>query len=450
MMTPIERADAPAHDWRGMLAASGSVVHLNGARATLQDLLRSGRERWKANRGYTRAALLGVGDLEMLSQLLAAIVDGHALLLCAGNAAPPPLCDVHVGASVEGGAAPSPLQIVPPPAGHTQWPAGLAVLSSGTVGAPKVIWHAYDDLLATSAMVLRRLQLGADDRVLITVPLHHMYGLGAALLPALLAGAQIHLLPKANLLGFNDALRAARPTWVFSTPHLLRMLLQRKNAPVVGCRGLVLAGDATPPVLHAQAQQVFNRVFDLYGSSELGVVAISAPNAPGALRPLEGVSACIADASAGQGNLLVTHPHAATHLAHQGELTAFPAVWDTRDIAAFDDSGGFCIRGRADLSLNRAGKLLILADLESTMMAWPDVAQAVAIVLDEDTTAGKAIAAVVKPANPTLTVDVLKQHASITLPAFARPDHYTLVSDLPCLGSGKPDRKTIIKDYCHG
>lgn len=449
-MSAVAVAPSCANGWRDALAASASVVQLNGESATLKELLDSGRERWKAYRMHRRVALLGIGDLGMLSLQLAAIVDGHPLLLCAGDATPPALCDAHIGAAVGNAAMASPLQIAPPPAGHGQWPDGVAVLSSGTVSAPKVIWHSCDDLLATGAMVLRRLELGAHDRVLIIVPLHHMYGLGAALIPALLAGAQIHLLPKANLLGFNDALRAATPTWVFSTPHLLRMLLQRKSDPVASCRGLVLAGDGTPPMLHTQAQHVFNRVFDLYGSSELGVVAISEPNDPKALRPLEGVHARVADVGAGQGTLLVRHPHAATHIAHQGCLSALPAEWDTRDIATFDERGGFAIRGRADLSLNRAGKLLILADLEGAIMGWPDVEQAVAIVLEDETAAGKAIAAVIKPSAPGLTIDALRRHASMTLPAFARPDHYTLVSDLPRLGSGKPDRKTIIKEYRHG
>lgn len=449
-MTAVALTPSCAQGWRDALAASGSVVQLNGESATLKELLDRGRERWKAYRTHRRVALLGIGDLGMLSLQLAAIVDGHPLLLCAGDATPPALCDAHVGAAAGNGATAPPLEIAPPPAGHAQWPGGVAVLSSGTVSAPKVIWHSYDDLLATGAMVLRRLQLGAHDRVLITVPLHHLYGLGAALIPALLAGAQIHLLPKANLLGFNDALRAATPTWVFSTPHLVRMLLQRRSDPVASCRGLVLAGDGTPPLLHAQAQQVFNRVFDLYGSSELGVVAISEPNDPKALRLLDGVCARVADAGAGQGNLIVRHPHAATHIAQQGTLSALSAEWDTRDIAAFDDRGGFAIRGRADLSLNRAGKLLILADLEGAIMGWPDVEQAVAIVLDDETAAGKAIAAVIKPSTSALTIDALKRHAATTLPAFARPDHYTLVADLPRLGSGKPDRKTIIKEYRHG
>jgi acyl-coenzyme A synthetase/AMP-(fatty) acid ligase len=432
------------------LADSDSVVRFDGQTATIGALLASGRARWRAYSARRLPALVGIDDIGMLSLLLTAIADQRPTLLCSDSAAPPAICDAHITAKNAGNTDDLTVEIAEPSQQATQWPDGLAVLSSGTLGTPKVIWHRHGDLLATGVMAMRRLKLTKHDRVLITVPLHHMYGLGAALIPSLLAGAQIHLLPKANLLGFNDALRAFEPTFVFSTPHLLRGLLQRKNESLDACRGLVLAGDGTPPSLHAQAQRVFNQVFDLYGSSELGVVAISEPNRPDALYALEGVRTFPADPGAEQSNLIVAHPHAATHIGDHETLRTMPHEWDTRDIATFGRNGGFAIKGRADLSLNRAGKLLVLAELERIVMGWPGVGLAVAIALDDETAAGRAIALVVEPSTPALTVDALKQLASETLPTFARPNRYTIVSDLPRLGSGKPDRKTIVKDYYHG
>lgn len=443
-MNAAERIAGTGDDCTAVLAASDSVVHLGGESVPLKTLLARGRARWQARPAHSLPALRGIGDVDMLSLLLAAIVDRRPALLCAADAIPPAPCDAVIGATDDAHDA-APASTV-----SIGWPDGLVVLSSGTLGTPKLIRHAHRDLLATAAMAWQRLGLAADDRVLVTVPLHHMYGLGAALIPALLAGADVHLLPKANLLGFNDALRAATPTWVFSTPHLLRTLVQRKHTPVPGCRGLVLAGDGIPPPLHAHAQQLFGRVFDLYGSSELGVIAISDANRPQALRALDGVHVFLADADAEQSTLVVVHPHAATHIVHEDTCRTVPRDWDTRDIAIFHDDGSFEIRGRADLSLNRAGKLLVLADLERTIMAWPGVELAVAIVLDEDTTAGKAIAVAVQPSSPDLTLDRLKQHAADTLPVFARPDRYVLVAELPRLGSGKPDRNTITKDHRHG
>jgi acyl-coenzyme A synthetase/AMP-(fatty) acid ligase len=435
--------------WAEALACSGSVLHFGGETSTMEALLACGRTGWQAQLAHRFPALLGIGDIAMLSMQLAAIVDRRPVLFCAGDTVPPAMCDAHIVAKAENDSA-NAIGETPSSAAATACPEGFAVLSSGTLGAPKIIWHRHRNLVETGSMVMRRLKLTADDRVLITVPLHHMYGLGAALVPALLAGAEIHVLPKANLLGFNDALRSFEPTMVFSTPHFLRTLLRRKSEPLPSCRGIVLAGDGIPPMLHAQAQQVFNRVFDLYGSSELGVIALSEPNQPQRLHPLDGVHAFPADRSTGQSVLIVSHPYAATHIAHHGTISALPSAWDTRDIASFSDDSTFAILGRADHSLNRAGKLLVLAELERTIMGWPDVELAVAIVLEDETAIGKAIAVVIKPSSDTLTIDSLKQLASTTLPAFARPDRYTLVSDLPCLGSGKPDRHAIIKDHFHG
>lgn len=449
-MNAVEIPARAERDWTGVLAGSGSVVHLGGESVPVQALLARGRAQWRAHSACRFPALRGIGDFDMVSLLLTAIVDRRPALLCAADATPPAACDGVIGTAIEARATDAPGPHAPAVAERARCPDGLAVLSSGTLGAPKTIWHDPHDLLATAALVMRRLELGAHDRVLITVPLHHMYGLGAALIPALLAGAQVHLLPKANLLSFNDALRAAAPTWVYSTPHLLRALVQRKHTALSPSCNLVLAGDGIPAPLHAQAQQVFHHVFDLYGSSELGVIAISGANQPQALHPLDGVRACPAEAGAEQTRLIVRHPHAATHLTQAGAAIAMPQAWDTRDIAVFHDDGHFAIRGRADLSLNRAGKLLVLADLERAIMGWPGVELAVAIALDEDTTAGKAIAAVVQSSSPALTIDTLKQHAANTLPVFARPDRYVLATELPRLGSGKPDRNTITKDYRHG
>jgi acyl-coenzyme A synthetase/AMP-(fatty) acid ligase len=437
------------------LAASDSELHLNGQTATVAALLQRGQQHWHSQPSHQFPALAGIEQIDMLSMLLAALVHRYPALLCANGAQSPASCDAHISATVEDGVVfasrRQPVQTIATPSNTAAWPDGLAVMSSGTLGAPKLIWHRHRDLAATGTLVMRRLKLSANDRVLITVPLHHLYGLGAALIPALLASARVCLLPKANLINFNDALRRFAPTLVFSTPHLLRGLLQRKNQPLNGCRGVVLAGDGTPSSLHAQAERVFNRVFDLYGSSELGVVAISEPDLSQVLRPLESVRVFAADRHAEKSNLIVAHPHAATHIAQHETLFPMPREWDTRDIAVFAGNGGFNIQGRADLSVNRAGKLLVLADLERTIMGWPGVDLAVAITLeDESSAAGTAIAVVVQASNTHLSVDGLKQLASTTLPAFARPDRFSLVSQLPRLGSGKPDRNAITQEYRHG
>lgn len=426
-----------------VLARSRSSIHLGASSMDVPSLLSRGRELWQRHGASRVPALMGIDDHEKLGLLLAALADDRNVVLCPADARMPAQCDARIGVGGDAGEVLSAVSV-------GAVPGGFAVLSSGTLATPKLIWHRAARLLATAAAVAARLDLTVGERVLITVPVHHLYGLGAALIPALLADAEILLLPRANLLNFNDALRVFEPQRVYSTPHLMRALLQRKEIPLPYCRGLVLAGDGISANLHAQAGRIFNRVHNLYGSSELGVIATSAANAPQALLPLPGVAALPADPDADRSNLHIIHPFPATHLDIDGVVSVLAQPCDTRDIATFADDGTFTLHGRADLSLNRAGKLMLLGELEQIAMDWPGVALAVAVPMEEITAAGQAITLVIKSSDASLTVEALKAHATSGLPVFARPDHFRIVSDLPCLASGKPDRSAIYKEHHHG
>jgi acyl-CoA synthetase (AMP-forming)/AMP-acid ligase II len=49
----------------------------------------------------------------------------------------------------------------------------------------------------------------------------------------------------------------------------------------------------------------------------------------------------------------------------------------------------------------------------------------------------------------TLNQAELRALATQNLPAFARPEYFKLVKQLPCLKSGKPDRIKITEEYLY-
>lgn len=405
-----------------------ATLRIGTACASVAAWVERGRARRYPATASQPVELQGVTDADGLGLLLAALADARQLLLCAPGTVPPRVRT----ASVVGGRG------------------AIAVLSSGTLGPPKVLWHRHEALFATAGLAAAQLRIGRGERVLVSVPVHHLYGLGAALLTALHAGAEILLLPKADLLSLNDALRTFAPRVTFATPHLLRALLQRKTQAIAGSRCLVSAGDMMPDALLDRARRCFGEVRNLYGSSELGVIAIADAEAPERLRPLPGVRASLADPQEGRGRLQVVHPYPAC-LIETGDAVVPPSSpWDTGDIAEIDDGGGLRVLGRADLSLNRAGKLVLLGELEQIAMRWPGVTAAVAVPMHEVAAAGHAITLVIMSTDSSLTLETLKAHASSALPVFARPEHFRIVRDLPCLASGKPDRSAIYKEYRYG
>jgi acyl-coenzyme A synthetase/AMP-(fatty) acid ligase len=405
---------------------AGATLRIGEMRAPIAAWVERGRAQ---RQSVQPTALRGVTDAEALALLLAALADAQRLLLCPPDTAPPAS---RAGSIAAGDGA-------------------IAVLSSGTLGPPKILWHRREALFGTARLAAARLGIGRGERVLIAVPVHHLYGLGAALLTALHAGAEILLLPKADLLVLNDALRTFAPQVTFATPHLLRAALQRKAQAIPGSRCLVSAGDAMPDALLARARLCFGEVRNLYGSSELGVIAIADAETPERLRPLPGVRLSLADAKEGRGRLLVAHPHPACQIETADAVVVPSSPWETGDIAEIDADGGLRVHGRADLCLNRAGRLVVLAEIEGIAASWPGVAGAVAVPWSGETAAGRGFSLVIEPEPAPTAPDIaaLKREALRTLPPFARPDRYHLIPRLPRLASGKPDRRTLQKEYGH-
>lgn len=125
----------------------------------------------------------------------------------------------------------------------------------------------------------------------------------------------------------------------------------------------------------------------------------------------------------------------------------FPGMWYHGDWASVDEDGHWFLHGRADESMNVAGRKVGPAEVEQAMMQHPGVAEAAVIgVPDEikgEAIVGYAVAkagAALDPAGICATVvDVLG-------PTF-RPREVRLVAELPKTQSGKIVRRVMRQKY---
>src|ERR1700754_1899290 len=96
---------------------------------------------------------------------------------------------------------------------------GAVILSSsGTSGPPKFVYYKSAKLIRNAQNCVQRFIINSHTKVLVPVPVSHMYGLGAGLLPALLTGSSVHLVDKNNVVKLVDALRNFRPDITLLTP----------------------------------------------------------------------------------------------------------------------------------------------------------------------------------------------------------------------------------------
>ncbi|MCY1014854.1 class I adenylate-forming enzyme family protein [Pyxidicoccus sp. MSG2] len=347
------------------------------------------------------------------------------------------------------------------PGGAEAWATGhLLLRTSGSIGTPKLALYTHERLLANALAALPRLRLTGEDRVLLPVPLAHMFGLGAGFLPGFTVGASLDFVEGANLLRCLEHERTFRPSVAFMTPALCTMMLRGRSVPE-HYRHVVVAGDKLKPESFPSVEARFRRVVNLYGTTEQGVIAAAdaevadGPRATTVGAPLEGVALRLEPPeSAGElpgdaGSLLCRHPHGFEgYVAGDGgPWTGEPPLRDgwyrTRDLGRLHPGGLLEVLGREDHSVNRDGRLVLLADIERAMETLPDVERAVT-VLGGEHLRGRHILAFCTPREGRgLDGAAVRAACASVLPPYALPDEVRVLPTLPQLPNGKVDRRAL-------
>ncbi|ACY18995.1 class I adenylate-forming enzyme family protein [Haliangium ochraceum] len=432
--------------------------------------------------------------------LLSLLASGRSVLLmpaCAGLSRPP-LCRHHIQVLARVPLTPEAIaeclaiDSYPPQSSPPSWcderegEDGMLLLrSSGSLAAPKLIAHSAAGLLGNARCCVDALHLGAEDRLLVPVPIFHMFGLGAALLPALLSGASVHLLADANLLRFVSAERAFEPSLVFLTPPFAATLVDRGRRRS-HCRAAVLAGDRLAVALAEAVAARFGRALNLYGSTEMGAICVQHPTQDPPVRAAAGASSVpvgrpmpetylrvlpvgadaevAAIAPGEQGALWCRRRHGFIgYLDEKGALLDTARTHEdwmaTGDLARWvqpaEDSAEpisaelleLVIVGRADHSVNRDGRLIACAEIEHLLSQLAGVRDVVVVVYGEGAR-GALVWAFCSPEQDRLGLssrDIRRTCASGLVPVHLIPDHIIVMPNLPRLPSGKFDRRSLLR-----
>jgi acetyl-CoA synthetase len=125
----------------------------------------------------------------------------------------------------------------------------------------------------------------------------------------------------------------------------------------------------------------------------------------------------------------------------------FPGMWNHGDWASVDEDGHWFVHGRADESMNVAGRKVGPAEVEQAMMLHPGVAEA-AVIGAPDELKGEAIVGFAV-AKPGVTLDPAAVCVTVgnALGAMFRPREVIVVPELHKTQSGKIVRRLIRQKY---
>ncbi len=303
----------------------------------------------------------------------------------------------------------------------------VVIATSGSTGRPKGAQLSGAALQASARASLARIGARPGERWLCCLPTFHMAGLGV-LVRSLLAGTEPAVAARIDA----DALAGAGRAHVSLVPTQLRRLLDA-GAPVHVPRTILLGGTAPPAGLLAAAAAAGARVVTTYGMSETcgGCVYDG--------MPLDGVTVRV-----GADQLIqISGPvlFSGYRLDPEATAAALDGGWfRTQDLGATGAGGRLVVRGRTADVIMTGGEKVMAAEVEAALRTLAGIRD-VAVVGMPDPEWGERVTALVVPgdaAAPDLTA--LRAHVRQRLPGYAAPRALVLVSDIPMLASGKPDR----------
>ena len=296
------------------------------------------------------------------------------------------------------------------------------IYTSGTTGEPKGVMHTANTVMANTIPYAHRLQLDAEDVVLMASPMAHQTGFMYGLIMPITLKASAVILDIWEPLKAIDLIRAEQCTFTMaSTPFLtdLAKNVAESGKSVPTLVTFLCAGAPIPPPLVEQARAVLGtKIVSAWGMTENGAVTLIRLDDPDERAfttdglPLPGVELKVVDFDgaplpAGEaGKLLVRSvSNFGGYLKRpQWNGTDAEGWFDTGDLARLDAQGYVRITGRSKDVIIRGGENIPVVEIEALLYRHPAVAMA-AVVAYPDERMGERACAVVVP-KPGQTIDL--------------------------------------------
>ena len=330
-------------------------------------------------------------------------------------------------------------------------PGQLITLTSGSTGVAKGIRRrpTLGQVLPAMLGLLEALPFQLHRPFLLAIPLYHGYGV-ATLAVSLALGAPVHLARRYEISPLLSRSRSRQDGVLVTVPTLLLRWLKESVGTSECELTAIITGSA--PLSAELSEAVIDRVgpilFNLYGSSEAGLISLAAPEsliaAPGTVgRPLPGNRIRILNSSdeaveVGEvGRISVGGP-----LVLGGDEEGWR---ETGDLGRQDGYGNLHVCGRADTMLICGGENVFPHEVEAELRSHAEVIDSAILVVDDEEFSKRMLAAVVLETGSALTPIELKRWLRERMERHKIPKEVYLVKTIPQNALGKIDRVALAK-----
>jgi acyl-CoA synthetase (AMP-forming)/AMP-acid ligase II len=335
----------------------------------------------------------------------------------------------------------------------------ILIHTSGTTGKPKAASRSASGKAAFAFLqVLAVVPYRQDDVIVCPAPLFHSFGLLTMTIWAAV-GATIVLPEKFDPDDTLELVEASQATALSLVPVMIRRILslseQDRQHDLSSLRLLLASGSAMGPDLRKKTMELFGDVlYDLYGSTEAGWVAIATPEdiraEPETLgKPVPGVDVAVFSEdkqrldTGESGTLYIKSDLVFEGYASGEDTEEIDGYLSIGDMGHLDDEGRLFVEGRGDDMVVVGGENVYPAEIEEVIDGIEGVEDvAVAGIKDEEY--GEVLAAFVQG---SVDPDQVKQVCKQELASFKVPKVVEIVDDMPRTSTGKIKKQELIEEH---
>jgi malonyl-CoA/methylmalonyl-CoA synthetase len=317
----------------------------------------------------------------------------------------------------------------------------VLIYTSGTTGRPKGALLSHGNLLSSATALNLAWRWQPEDRLLLTLPLFHVHGLGVGVFGSLCAGASVVLRRR------FDAPDASGASMFFGVPTIYQRLVDSGDISALRGSRLLVSGSAPLPAALAGrvAEQVGQVPLERYGMTETVMLTSNpcdGPRKAGTVGfPLPGVELRLA----GDGEVQVRGPNVIDGYYERPDADAEAFTDDgwfrTGDLGEFDADGYLTLVGRSKELIITGGYNVHPREVEEVLSEHPAVRE-VAVIGRPSDTWGEEVTAVVVSERP-VEPDELREFAARELVSYKVPKQVEFVDELPRNAMGKLVRGDI-------
>ncbi|MBF6331984.1 long-chain-fatty-acid--CoA ligase [Nocardia transvalensis] len=331
----------------------------------------------------------------------------------------------------------------------------VLLYTSGTTGKPKGVELTVDNLIEAARTFACHFRLAPGERFGTGLPLFHVFGQAACLLPVLHSGASLSMVSPFDARAMIATIRYHRLTVVAGVPTMWNAMLHTTDGygpqDFAGLRLAVSGGAALPgEVLRAFSQRFGCRIVEGYGLTESAAVATFNPfgrQRVGSVgKPLPGTSAEIRDPDGNAlpvdevGEIFLRGPNIMKGYWNRPDATADTLAdgWlRTGDLGRVDVDGYLYIVDRAKDLIIRGGYNVYPAEVEEVLYQHPDIVEAAVIGVPDDHYGEEVAAVVVAAPGSRIDPEQLRAWAKQRLSAYKVPHRWAFTDQLPKGATGK-------------